>query len=245
MIRFSSLLRSTTGPLSTKITTNITGLPAIANARDVLRGLLKQTLHEVKALPEDFIYRKNLESVCNFRLSVLERETDVEKIEAEIADGQIEELIEEHKEEFEAIEVLKEHKPYETDPDNVEIHMYVPEEEKSKLVDPERVAKWQPELFRRRRAKLEEGHANLDEWQMSYVNPHILTAENTPDPNYEVPAGYVAPVEDESEYPDWWRNAPTRRSRAAAVAAAAAAKSSASATSGGSPGSTEAPKPKP
>lgn len=42
-----------------------------------------------------FAYRRQLESVCNFRLGVCERETDVEKIEAEIADGQIEELIDE------------------------------------------------------------------------------------------------------------------------------------------------------
>jgi NADH dehydrogenase (ubiquinone) 1 alpha subcomplex subunit 5 len=57
-------------------------------------------LYTVKRLPEDAIYRKSVESTTRFRLSVAEKETSIPKLEESINGGQVEELIQQAKDEL-------------------------------------------------------------------------------------------------------------------------------------------------
>ena len=83
-----------------KQTTGIVGLDVVPNARAVLIDLYTKTLKEIRAVPEDEGYRKAVESFTRHRLKVCQEEEDWERIEQRLGCGQVEELIEEAKDEL-------------------------------------------------------------------------------------------------------------------------------------------------
>mmetsp|Transcript_7898 Transcript_7898/g.19905 ORF Transcript_7898/g.19905 Transcript_7898/m.19905 type:complete len:234 (+) Transcript_7898:75-776(+) len=77
-----------------KVSTGIVGLPVVPNGPEVLTYLYKLTLKELQVLPEGIAYRTMIEKTTRARLEILKQHgTDWQTIEAEINDGQIEELI--------------------------------------------------------------------------------------------------------------------------------------------------------
>lgn len=86
-----------------KETTGIVGLEVVPNAREVLINLYRKTLDEIKAVPEDEGYRKAVESFTRHRLNVCIEEEDWELIEKKLGCGQVEELIEEARDELKLI----------------------------------------------------------------------------------------------------------------------------------------------
>ncbi|KAK8710539.1 hypothetical protein V6N13_145858 [Hibiscus sabdariffa] len=95
-------LRLISRPLLEKVkaTTGIVGLDVVPNAREVLIGLYTKTLKEIQAVPEDEDYRKAVESFTRHRLTVCREEEDWEMIEKRLGCGQVEELIEEARDEL-------------------------------------------------------------------------------------------------------------------------------------------------
>ena len=83
-----------------KQTTGIVGLDVVPNAREVLIELYSKTLKEIQAVPEDEGYRKAVESFTRQRLQVCREEEDWEAIEKRLGCGQVEELIEEARDEL-------------------------------------------------------------------------------------------------------------------------------------------------
>ncbi|KAG6487946.1 hypothetical protein ZIOFF_056687 [Zingiber officinale] len=83
-----------------KETTGIVGLDVVPNAREVLISLYTRTLREIQAVPPDEGYRKAVESFTRQRLNVCLEEDDWEEIENRLGCGQVEELIEEAKDEL-------------------------------------------------------------------------------------------------------------------------------------------------
>jgi NADH dehydrogenase (ubiquinone) 1 alpha subcomplex subunit 5 len=102
-------LRRFVGPLlsSVKESTGLVGLDVVPNAREVLIGLYNETLKVVKdQIPERAEYRRSVEQITNYRLKVCQEEEEHERIEQRIGCGQVEELIEQAKDELELIPQL-------------------------------------------------------------------------------------------------------------------------------------------
>ncbi|KAM0039054.1 putative NADH:ubiquinone reductase (H(+)-translocating) [Helianthus debilis subsp. tardiflorus] len=95
-----------------KETTGIVGLEVVPNAREVLIDLYNKTLTEIQRVPEDEGYRKAVESFTRHRLSVCEQEEDWESIEKKLGCGQVEELIEEARDELKLIDKMIEWDPW-------------------------------------------------------------------------------------------------------------------------------------
>jgi NADH dehydrogenase (ubiquinone) 1 alpha subcomplex subunit 5 len=93
------------GPLLSKVkeSTGITGLPVVPNAREVLIGLYNKTLDVVQIIPETAQYRKTVEEISRQRLKVVEESKDWEEIEAKLQAGQVEQIIEQAKDELHLI----------------------------------------------------------------------------------------------------------------------------------------------
>jgi NADH dehydrogenase (ubiquinone) 1 alpha subcomplex subunit 5 len=108
-------LRRFVGPLlsSVKESTGLVGLDVVPNAREVLIGLYNETLKVVNdQIPERAEYRRSVERITNYRLKVCQEEEEHERIEQRIGCGQVEELIEQAKDELELIPQLAEDKPW-------------------------------------------------------------------------------------------------------------------------------------
>lgn len=90
-----------------KKTTGIVGLAVVPNAREELSKIYKRTLEKVQELPRAAPYRQSVEQITSYRLSVVEKMEDHEAIEAEIDCGQVEELLEQAKDEWELIDIVK------------------------------------------------------------------------------------------------------------------------------------------
>ena len=80
----------------------------------------------MKVIPEGAMYRQVVEATANHRLQVLEAEADPQKVEAAIGEGQLEELIEQAKDELELIPRMVEWKPWEA-PEGHRVQMSVEE----------------------------------------------------------------------------------------------------------------------
>ena len=94
---------SETGRDAVKETTGLTGLDVVPNARRVLISLYGQILEAAEAIPEGNQYRADITQLTKYRLSVVESNNSISAIEAEINDGQIEELIDIAKDELELL----------------------------------------------------------------------------------------------------------------------------------------------
>uniref|UniRef100_A0A7N0VCB5 Uncharacterized protein n=1 Tax=Kalanchoe fedtschenkoi TaxID=63787 RepID=A0A7N0VCB5_KALFE len=107
-------LRRIARPLMAKVkeSTGIVGLDVVPNAREVLISLYSKTLNEIKAVPEDEGYRKAVESFTRHRLKICQEEQDWEEIEKRLGCGQVEELIEEARDELTLIGKMIEWDPW-------------------------------------------------------------------------------------------------------------------------------------
>ena len=106
------MLRATRVLLSaarTKQSTGIVGLKVRPDAREALTALYTQTLEGLQAIPEDHGYRRWLQPTYEYRLTVIGNEgLDIAGIEAEIANGQVEELIEHAEDELGNLSMITE-----------------------------------------------------------------------------------------------------------------------------------------
>eukprot|EP00897_Mesotaenium_endlicherianum_P008870 jgi/Mesen1/8010/ME000425S07205 len=107
-------LRRFAGPLSSKVkdSTGIVGIDVVTNAREVLIGLYRDTLKAVQVIPQEAVYRQNVEKLTQHRLKVCEEEQEWDAIEKKISCGQVEELIVQAKDELELIPKMSEWKPW-------------------------------------------------------------------------------------------------------------------------------------
>ena len=98
-------LRRFSGPLLSAIkdTTGIVGLDVVPNAREVLISLYNETLKAVQVIPPEAVYRQHVEKFTNFRLRACQENEEFVEIERKVACGQVEELIEQAKDELELI----------------------------------------------------------------------------------------------------------------------------------------------
>ena len=99
-----------------KNTTGLVGLDPVPEARRVLVQLYEKTLNDVKIMPEGVPYRKAVEDITNYRLNVVRKFEDIRDIEAEVGAGQVEELIEQAKDELRLIPDYAEWKEWEAPP---------------------------------------------------------------------------------------------------------------------------------
>ncbi|XP_038993922.1 probable NADH dehydrogenase [ubiquinone] 1 alpha subcomplex subunit 5, mitochondrial, partial [Hibiscus syriacus] len=106
-------LRLVARPFLAKVkeTTGIVGLDVVPNARDVLIGLYNKTLKEIQSVPDVEGYRKAVESFTRHRLKVCQEE-NWQMIEKRLGCGQVEELIEEAREELTLIGKMIELDPW-------------------------------------------------------------------------------------------------------------------------------------
>merc|ERR1711934_665588 len=97
---------------ATKITTNLVGLEVVPNAPEVLVDLYGTTLEALKDIPASAEYRINVEKITNYRLKVVTDEPTIDAIES-VMGLQVEEMIDEAKDELELIPRMAEWKAWE------------------------------------------------------------------------------------------------------------------------------------
>lgn len=102
------LVRSATGA-----PTGITGVLQHPNPKPALQALYKATLAELEGFPSDSVYRKAVHNLTTARLAVVEAEEVVEKMEAQIGCGLIEEVVIQADEELQLVKKMKEWKVWE------------------------------------------------------------------------------------------------------------------------------------
>jgi NADH dehydrogenase (ubiquinone) 1 alpha subcomplex subunit 5 len=73
----SRALRVASQSARVKLTTGITGLDVIPNAREVLIRLYEKTLTDVQVMPAEVPYRQLVEHTTNLRLEIVKKHEDV------------------------------------------------------------------------------------------------------------------------------------------------------------------------
>eukprot|EP01133_Synstelium_polycarpum_P015079 gene15079-17852_t len=96
-----------------KKSTGLTGLAVQPHARRMLSDLYQTTLKELKRIPPTAFYRQKMEEITKFRYEVVQNETDIRTIEKLIYAGQVEELIEQAKNELKVIDLVVADKTWE------------------------------------------------------------------------------------------------------------------------------------
>ena len=76
----------------------------IPNARAVLTDLYDKTMENIKKIPADTEYRKNVEAFTKYRRNIVQQNEDIKTIERLIGCGQVEELVQQAKDELSLIE---------------------------------------------------------------------------------------------------------------------------------------------
>ena len=89
-----------------KKTTGIVGLAVEPDAKPILLDLYKQTLVALEGVPDAAEYRKVVEGFTKERMAAVEKTDDLLAIEAAIGAGQVEQLIEQAKDELNLIPTL-------------------------------------------------------------------------------------------------------------------------------------------
>lgn len=77
-----------------------------------LLGLYQETLKAVAQIPADAAYRKNVTSITEYRIKVVEAEENIDAIEEKLGVGQMEEIIEQAQDELELIPHMAEWQPW-------------------------------------------------------------------------------------------------------------------------------------
>lgn len=111
-LRFKVNAASTIFARNLKATTGIAGLDVVPDARNVLKDKINEIFVALKDIPEEIEYRKNVEATLQYRLSLLESEMSDEAVEDQFS-LQLEEMIEECKDELSLIPKMAEWKPWE------------------------------------------------------------------------------------------------------------------------------------
>ena len=109
-VRSRSMLRRATTRLapalwarSIKSSTGVVGLEVEPNAKPILVGLYTETLAAIQPIPVASEYRKYVEGLTKERLAVVESTDDLDEIEATVGCGQVEQLIQQAKDELNLI----------------------------------------------------------------------------------------------------------------------------------------------
>ena len=89
-----------------KTTTGIVGLEVVPDAKPVLLGLYAKTLSMLEGVPAEAQYRKVITDYTKARMAVLKSTDDIPTIESKIGGGQVEQLIEQAKDELSLIPKL-------------------------------------------------------------------------------------------------------------------------------------------
>ncbi|XP_071868558.1 NADH dehydrogenase (ubiquinone) subunit ND-13B [Bombus fervidus] len=97
-----------------KKSTNLTGLAVSVNPRVELRTLYDRILRLANQMPQDYIYRKSIESLVKERTDIILQNESVPDIEEKINQGQVEELIIHAKNEINLMRDMLEYKPWES-----------------------------------------------------------------------------------------------------------------------------------
>eukprot|EP00163_Fabomonas_tropica_P007280 TRINITY_DN16_c1_g2_i1.p1 TRINITY_DN16_c1_g2~~TRINITY_DN16_c1_g2_i1.p1 ORF type:complete len:236 (+),score=77.56 TRINITY_DN16_c1_g2_i1:270-977(+) len=139
-----------------KETTGLVGLEVVPNARHVLAEQYKVILEMLKTIPPKAYYRQSVEKYIRYRLGVVVSNKNIRDIEEIINCGEIEELIEQAKDEIHLIPLMAEWKPWEAPEIDESVRdreeaMY-PEEKEERLA-------WEAEMEELRRIE-EEKAAN-------------------------------------------------------------------------------------
>ncbi|KAG9510564.1 putative NADH dehydrogenase [ubiquinone] 1 alpha subcomplex subunit 5, partial [Fragariocoptes setiger] len=96
----------------TKLTTGITGLlPSAEPHRELLR-VYSKLMRALSVLPEESKYRKHTEPIIKNRINIVETTLDVEQLEDKINCGQVEELIEQAKDELSLAKSMAKWRPW-------------------------------------------------------------------------------------------------------------------------------------
>jgi NADH dehydrogenase (ubiquinone) 1 alpha subcomplex subunit 5 len=106
-LRSSCLLQLHASAWRAKTTTGLVGLEVLDNGREELMAASRRILSAVQSIPEDAVYRRNLEKIYSHRLHVCEQSESVEQVEATLQEGQIEELVKIANDEENLIPVMK------------------------------------------------------------------------------------------------------------------------------------------
>ncbi|XP_040858292.1 NADH dehydrogenase [ubiquinone] 1 alpha subcomplex subunit 5 isoform X1 [Ochotona curzoniae] len=96
-----------------KKTTGLVGLAVCENPHERLKILYAKILDVLQQMPKAAAYRKYTEQVTNERLSVVETESDVKKLEDKLQAGQIEEVILQAENELSLARKMMQWKPWE------------------------------------------------------------------------------------------------------------------------------------
>ncbi|XP_068982020.1 NADH dehydrogenase [ubiquinone] 1 alpha subcomplex subunit 5 [Bombus flavifrons] len=107
-----------------KKSTNLTGLAVSVNPRVELRTLYDRILRLVSQMPEDYIYRKSMESLVKERTDIISQNERVSDIEEKIKQGQIEELIIHAKNELNLAQDMFQYKPWESLMEKAPLHQW-------------------------------------------------------------------------------------------------------------------------
>ena len=89
-----------------KTTTGIVGLEVVPDAKPVLLGLYAKTLSMLEGVPAEAQSRKVITDYTKARMAVLKSTDDIPTIESKIGGGQVEQLIEQAKDEISLIPKL-------------------------------------------------------------------------------------------------------------------------------------------
>ncbi|XP_054751610.2 NADH dehydrogenase [ubiquinone] 1 alpha subcomplex subunit 5-like [Lytechinus pictus] len=76
-----------------KKTTGLVGIAVEAKPHEKLRILYSKILASLQQMPKEASYRQYTEQVVNDRLSIVQSEGDVQKVEQKLNAGQIEEVV--------------------------------------------------------------------------------------------------------------------------------------------------------
>eukprot|EP01102_Stenamoeba_stenopodia_P013401 TRINITY_DN4342_c0_g1_i1.p1 TRINITY_DN4342_c0_g1~~TRINITY_DN4342_c0_g1_i1.p1 ORF type:complete len:151 (+),score=36.82 TRINITY_DN4342_c0_g1_i1:134-586(+) len=101
-----------------KISTGLTGLEVHAKPREALQKLYGLTLQAIQDVPPSAGYRAAVEQITNYRLNVVNQNEDITTIEKIIGTGQVEELIEQAKDELKLIPDMIKAAPWDVPPNH-------------------------------------------------------------------------------------------------------------------------------
>ncbi|KAL3101502.1 hypothetical protein niasHT_004824 [Heterodera trifolii] len=96
-----------------KQTTGLNGLYVNENPHKDLRLLYHRILRVIGMIPDSSQYRMAVEEIVKHRLSLVEAEPDIQKLEQKIGMGQIEEVVQQAEYELECIRLFVAHKCWE------------------------------------------------------------------------------------------------------------------------------------
>jgi len=96
-----------------KKTTGLVGLAVEANPHEKLKVLYQKIAETLQLIPKGAAYREYTEQIVGERLDFVNKEPDIQKLEAKINSGQIEEVISQAKDELSLARKMLEWKPWE------------------------------------------------------------------------------------------------------------------------------------